>query len=147
MSRIEALLSSILKAVYGQEVRQSIHDSIKECYQDVTNARTLADDAVTRANTAIDEAKTQLSDALTSAESRVGAAVAKANTATTEATEAANDAKSASSEAEKAAKTAGDAALACQTMTDSVPEKLDAMFSALKLSIHEGKLCVEVIRD
>lgn len=47
MSRISILLENILKAVYGKDVRQSIHDAIEQCYTDVSSAKTLADDSVT----------------------------------------------------------------------------------------------------
>ena len=36
-SNIETLLASILSAVYGKDVRQSIHDAIAQCYDDVSN--------------------------------------------------------------------------------------------------------------
>lgn len=34
MADVQALLKSILSAVYGKDVRQSIHDAIKQCYYD-----------------------------------------------------------------------------------------------------------------
>lgn len=34
-SNISTLLKNILEAIYGREVRQSIHDAIKQCYEDV----------------------------------------------------------------------------------------------------------------
>ena len=37
MSSIQNYLSQILSAVYGRDVRQSIHDAIKQCYDDVSN--------------------------------------------------------------------------------------------------------------
>lgn len=37
MATIQECLNNILKAVYGKDVRQSIHDAIKQCYEDVTN--------------------------------------------------------------------------------------------------------------
>lgn len=36
-SMIAQYLNKILKAVYGKDVRQAIHDSIKQCYDDVNN--------------------------------------------------------------------------------------------------------------
>lgn len=36
-SNIESLLQQILSAVLGKDVRQAIHDSIQQCYSDVTN--------------------------------------------------------------------------------------------------------------
>ena len=41
-SRIESLLNQILNAVYGADVRDAIHDSIEECYSDVSSAKTVA---------------------------------------------------------------------------------------------------------
>lgn len=37
MSNISTYLSKILSAVYGREVRQSIHDAIEQCYDDVNS--------------------------------------------------------------------------------------------------------------
>lgn len=37
MSKIESYLKQILSAVYGKDVRQSIHDAIAQCYDDVSN--------------------------------------------------------------------------------------------------------------
>ena len=49
---IAQLLAQILAAQYGRDVRQSIHDAIGECYDDVSTAKTLATDATNSANTA-----------------------------------------------------------------------------------------------
>lgn len=37
MGSIQSYLSQILSAVYGRDVRQSIHDAIQQCYDDVSN--------------------------------------------------------------------------------------------------------------
>ena len=37
MATIQECLSNILKAVYGKDVRQSIHDAIEQCYNDVND--------------------------------------------------------------------------------------------------------------
>ena len=37
MTDISTLLNQILEAKYGEQVRQSIHDSIEQCYEDVNN--------------------------------------------------------------------------------------------------------------
>ena len=34
MADIESLLKQVLSAVYGKDVRQAIHDSVKQCYYD-----------------------------------------------------------------------------------------------------------------
>ena len=52
MSAIQEYLNDILTAVYGVEVRDSIYNSILQCYTDVTNAETLANTAAEDANTA-----------------------------------------------------------------------------------------------
>ena len=49
---ISELLADIKKAIYGKDVRDAIHDSIKQCYTDVTTSKTVADDAATKAQTA-----------------------------------------------------------------------------------------------
>lgn len=55
-STIQELLQQILSATYGEEVRGSIHDAIEECYDDVSTAKTRADDAADRAETAAERA-------------------------------------------------------------------------------------------
>lgn len=45
MSKISEYLQLIKTAIYGREVRDAIHDSIKQCYEDVTTAKTLANEA------------------------------------------------------------------------------------------------------
>ena len=86
-SRIETLLEEILNAVYGEEVRGSIHDAIEECYSDVSSAETLANSATNAANNAAVLANT---------------AAAAANTATTEANDAATAANTAATNATSA---------------------------------------------
>ena len=66
-SRIQELLNEILSAVYGVEVRDAIHDSIKQCYDDVTTAKTLADDAAADANASASTANAAANNANTMA--------------------------------------------------------------------------------
>ncbi len=56
MSAISILLARIKSAVYGEEVRGSIHDAIEQCYEDVTNAKTLADNSISNSTTALNNA-------------------------------------------------------------------------------------------
>ena len=42
MSQIQTNLNKIKTAVYGVEVRDAIHDSIEQCYDDVSTAKTKA---------------------------------------------------------------------------------------------------------
>ncbi len=52
MSQISECLERVLRAVHGRDVRQSIHDSIMECYTDVSSGKTIADQAAANANAA-----------------------------------------------------------------------------------------------
>lgn len=52
MATIEQNLAAILAARYGKDVRQAIHDSIEQNYEDVTTSKTLAEDATDAANAA-----------------------------------------------------------------------------------------------
>lgn len=125
MSRISSLLESILNSVYGRDVRQSIHDSIQECYNDVTKGKTLADAAADNANAAANNADLKASLADQKA--------ALANTAADTANTAADDAN--------ASKTACDNAVA------QFPERVEGMFADLGFVKVDGKICVEVERE
>lgn len=74
MSRINSLLENLLSAVYGRDVRQSIHDSIKECYDDVTTGKTMAEKAAGAANTAASTANSAATNANTAADNANAAA-------------------------------------------------------------------------
>lgn len=43
MSNMAQLLDQIKTATFGEDVRGSIHDGIKECYEDTVQTRTLAE--------------------------------------------------------------------------------------------------------
>ena len=58
MSSIEQYLAQIAGARYGEEVRGSIVNAIRENYSNVSTAKTLADDSVTAANAATARANT-----------------------------------------------------------------------------------------
>ena len=79
---IAQLLAQILAAQYGRDVRQSIHDAIGECYDDVSTAKTLATDATNSANTAA----TLANEKATLADTKAGLADAAATNANTKAT-------------------------------------------------------------
>ena len=129
MANISALLGQILKAVYGKDVRQSIHDAISQCYDDVTSGKTLADKAAANANTAAQQAKTSADDA-----------IANCNSASTAANNAASNASAKATAANNAAITANDAAAA-------LPGQLQSTLDSLGLSVQNGKLCVRVERS
>lgn len=80
MSRISDLLQQIMDAVYGKDVRGAIHDSIEECYSDVSTAKTLAQDATTNANAAATTANTAAANA-NAAKDAANAAAASAGAA------------------------------------------------------------------
>ena len=75
MSRISDLLQQIMDAVYGKDVRGAIHDSIEECYSDVSTAKTLAQDATANANTAANTANTAAANANAAKDAANAAAV------------------------------------------------------------------------
>lgn len=76
MSRISEYLNQILSAVYGKDVRQSIHDSIKEIWGIATGAQSSATSA---ANTAISKASAAAASATAAAQSESNAAESEAN--------------------------------------------------------------------
>lgn len=114
-SQIKIWLDKIKTAVYGIEVRDAIHDSIAECYENVTSAKTLADDAVSNANAAAAsaQAKADLADtSAKNADEKATLAAEKAALADAKATEANTAAERAETASENAvtAKTGADAA-------------------------------------
>lgn len=102
MSKISEYLNKIKTAIYGREVRDAIHDSIKECYADVTSSATLANEASDKANAATEKANTAASNADT--------ATASANSATNLANTAASNADNKAALADKATADANAAA-------------------------------------
>lgn len=129
MSRISNLLAQILSAVYGKDVRQSIHDAIEQCYTDVSNAKTLSEDATANANAAATSAESRTTAAIGTMQTDTNAAIANCNAATTAATTAATNANTKANRADQAA-------------TDVLQA-----FEDLGLSIQNGKLCVKVERS
>ena len=121
MSAISNFLNQIKTAIYGEQVRDAIHDSILQCYTDVTNAKTIADQSTTSANNAAasaNTAATKANNAATSANNAAQSATTAANTANAAANNASNAkeaANSAASVATSAANQANDAASAANT--------------------------------
>ncbi len=132
MSRISTLLSNILSAVYGRDVRQSIHDAISECYTDVSLAKTLADSSVGTMTQKITDCDTAAEGARTAA-----------NTANA----SASNADASASSALTAASTANASASACDTAVSELPNQVSEVFADLGLTMENGKLCVEVVRE
>lgn len=129
---IEENLALIESAIYGREVRAAIHDSIEQCYSDVTTATTSADDAATAANAAA-ELATSAAEAADDAASDAATATTAANNAATAANTAATNATStagaAAASANAAAASANDAASSIGNMTVS-SENVDYTISA-----------------
>ena len=67
MNDISTYLQQIMQARYGEEVRGAIHDAIEECYDDVSTAKTRAEDAVNAAETATTDAQNAASMATSAA--------------------------------------------------------------------------------
>lgn len=115
-SAIQTYLNNILNAVYGRDVRSSIHDAIELCYDDASSGKTIAETAAGNVNTAIDNATSAANaanSAATSANSAAdsaNSAAASANSAATEATDATTAANTAAGSANNAATSANNAA-------------------------------------
>lgn len=132
MSKIQTLLQQIQTAVYGKDVRQSIHDSIKECYDDVTSAKTLADKSIIQMDEKI---------------SACDISAANANTKASLADTAASNANVKAALAQTAANTANASATACDDAVAAIPNQVIQAFAGLGLALIDGKLCVEVERE
>jgi chemotaxis protein histidine kinase CheA len=102
LSPIQNLLDDIKNAIYGEQVRTAIHDSIARCYTDVDNSKTLATSAADDANAVADEAR---------------GVITRANNAINNANEAADEASSAASNAQTQADEARSAAASATTAT------------------------------
>lgn len=140
MSRISQLLAQILSAVYGKDVRQSIHDAIEQCYADVSNAKTLAEAVATNANNVATNSESRTTAAISTMQTQTNTAIANCNSASTAANSAASNASAKATAANNAAITANDAAAA-------LPGQLQSTLDSLGLSIQNGKLCVRVERS
>ena len=107
--RIDDLLDQIMNAIYGREVRGSIHDAIEICYDDVTAGVTIAEAAAADTQTAIDAANNAVETATTAATT--------ANNAANQALAVLNDCRNATEDAEAATTSAVNAASAANTAT------------------------------
>lgn len=96
MSDISRFLAAIRTATFGEEVRGAIHDAIEQCYDDVSSAKTLADDTIANMEQTISDAEAQIDEskdsALYSITSTKNQAVSDINTAKNQAVTAANNA-------------------------------------------------------
>lgn len=147
MSKISFLLAQILSAVYGKDVRQSIHDSIAQCYADVSASKTLADNAATAANQAASNAKDSVSEAVSDMQTQTNAAIGECNAAVTAANAATASANTKANAANTAAAAANASKQACDEAVATLPSQLQAAFCDIGLSVQEGRLCVTVKRS
>lgn len=117
-SAIQTYLNNILNAVYGRDVRSSIHDAIELCYDDASSGKTIAETAAGNVNTAIDNA-TSAANAANSAATSANSAADSANSAATSANAAASDATDAATSANTAAGNADNAATSANNAASS----------------------------
>lgn len=155
-SSISDLLAQILTAIYGKDVRQSIHDSISQCYTDVSTAKTLADDSIATAEEAATNAESRVTTAINGMESRTNSAIANCNAATTNANTAAANA---TSKASAAKKSYDDLIASIGTIINDVErveraaesiiehEASIEVFESTGITVVNGRLCVPVERN
>lgn len=147
MSRISGLLQQIMSAVYGKDVRQSIHDAIRECYANVEAAKTLSEDAASSANAAASNSESRTTAAISTMQTDTNAAIGNCNAATTAANTAATNANTKAGLANTAASNADASKQACDAAVAAIPGQLKDALDDLGLSIQNGKLCVKVERS
>lgn len=115
LSPIQTYLDAIKTAMYGEDVRDAIHDSIARCYTDVDDSKTIAASAADEATTAATSASAAASDA---------------NRAKTNAQDAADAANSAASDAATEAGNARTAAANANTATSNANTARDRAANA-----------------
>lgn len=137
-SQIKVLLDKIKTAVYGIEVRDAIHDSIAECYDNVAAGQTLAGTAAESASAAATAAqeKAALADekaALADAAAANATSVAeRVETAVDAATEAAKTANAAADNADEKAALADGKAMLADTAAQTAAQKTTELQNAAK---------------
>lgn len=129
MSKISEYLSNILSSIYGKDVRQSIHDAIEQCYEDVTNGVTKSETAAANAQTAIETAAANVQSAVETANEAAQNAAAKASVAVESSQSALRAAEEARTSASNADAKAALAQKAASDVTSSV-NKADAWGNA-----------------
>ena len=99
--RIDDLLDQIMNAIYGREVRGSIHDAIEICYDDVTEGKTIAETAAENTTSVISSA-TAATSAASDAAAEASAAAGQARSVVNDCVQATNAAIAATSDADTA---------------------------------------------
>lgn len=129
MANIQKCLEAIKSAIYGEEVRGSIHDAIKSMNEEVVSTVDALGAATETANTAASNANTAAGSA-NSAANAASAATLESNEATIAANTAAQSANSAAGRAEKASEDCAAAASAANTATTNANNAAGSAASA-----------------
>lgn len=124
-SGIQTYLNNILNAIYGRDVRSSIHDAIELCYDDVTAGRTVAEAAAANVESAVSTA-TNAANAASAAAASASQAVEDANTAVTNANNAVSNASSILASATAATTSASNAATSASTAAQAANQAASA---------------------
>lgn len=125
-SPIQELLNKILAATYGVEVRDAIHDSIKQCYDDVESGTTLAQTAAEEAQTAANNANL------------------KATLAEEKATAAQEAAEAAQAAAEAAKSASGDITVSNDSLSELITSTREAKEACEEQTRSMTKLAIQV---
>lgn len=125
LSPIQNLLDDIKNAIYGEQVRTAIHDSIARCYTDVDDSKTIAANAADQATNAAASANL--------ATNAANNAASNANAATSSANEATNNANSASEQVVATIERANKAISDAETATSNANVVIEESTSALSL--------------
>lgn len=139
MPDISEDLRKIKEAIYGEDVRDSIHDAIKDindvCEDNVDTVQQITDQAMAYRDTATQQA-TNAADSASTATQQATIAVNSASTATEQATAATSQAQEATQQATNAADSAS---TATQQATAAATQATNAANSATAASESETK--------
>ena len=141
MSAISGFLAKIKTAIYGEEVRSSIHDAIEQCYEDVTNAKTLADNSINNSTTALNNANDAVNRA-NAAQRTADNAIAQVTAARDTAVQAKDDAVAAKTDAETAKADAIAAKNAAEEAQEAAEQAKDNV-TQLEASVQQAKTDIE----
>ncbi|WP_418461893.1 hypothetical protein [Frisingicoccus sp.] len=129
MANVQKCLEAIKSAIYGEEVRGSIHDAIKSMNEEVVSTVDALGAATETANTAASNANVA-AGAANSAANAASAATLESNEATIAANTAAQSANSAAGRAEKASEDCAAATSAANTATTNANNAAGSAASA-----------------
>ena len=136
MADISRYLNAILAAVYGEEVRGSIHDAIKVINDEVSSSTSKSDNAVQVAN----RAKTQSDSAIIMSQN----AANTANTANSKSNNAVATANNANAKSDTAVRVANDANVKSDTALGLAQTAQANSVEALRLATESKELSINV---